>query len=108
VISRNWRGIAKTEEADNYISHLRTETFPQLAQIEGFVSASILRRHTDKGEEFLIVTTWRSMEAIEQFVGASAQAAVVPAAVQAMMIEYDREVAHYEVTDTYPSGIRIP
>jgi heme-degrading monooxygenase HmoA len=108
VISRNWRGIAKTEEADNYISHLKTETFPQLSRIDGFVSASILRRPIDRGVEFLIVTTWRSLEAIEQFAGESPQIAVVPAVVQAMMVEYEQEVSHYEVTDTYTSGIPMP
>lgn len=108
MISRNWRGIAKAAEADTYIAHLRVETFPQLAQIDGFVSAFILRRPIDKGVEFQIVTTWRSMEAIEQFAGESPQAAVVPEVVQAMMVEYDREVAHYEVVDTYRAGMQSP
>jgi heme-degrading monooxygenase HmoA len=101
VISRNWRGIAKPQDAENYINHLKNETFPQLSRIGGFIGASILRRPTAKGEEFLIVTTWRSMEAIQQFAGKSAHIAVVPPAVQAMMVEYDKEVTHYEIADTY-------
>jgi len=102
VISRHWRGIAKPEETDNYINHLKNETFPQLSRIHGFVAASILRRPAGKGVEFLIVTTWRSMEAIQQFAGESAHSAVVPQAVQTMMVEYDKEVTHYEIADTYP------
>jgi heme-degrading monooxygenase HmoA len=65
------------------------------------VSASILRRPTATGIEFLIVTTWQSMEAIRQFAGAQAHIAVVPDIVQAMMVEYDREVVHYEIADIY-------
>src|SRR6266481_1262675 len=100
MISRNWRGIARTEEAENYVAHLKSETFPQLAEIPGFVAASILRRATDNGVEFLIVTTWESLEAIKQFAGESAHLAVVPPAVQAMMTSYDKEVIHYEVAAT--------
>jgi heme-degrading monooxygenase HmoA len=104
MISRNWRGTARFEEADNYIAHLRQETFPHLSGIDGFVSASILQRPTARGIEFLIVTAWRSMEAIQQFAGEQAHIAVVPDVVQAMMVDYDREVAHYEVVDTYQPG----
>jgi heme-degrading monooxygenase HmoA len=104
MISRNWHGVAKAEESDKYFKHLTTETFPQLSRIDGFVSASILRRPAAKGVEYLIVTTWQSMDAIKQFAGDAADFAVVPERVQAMMVEYDREVAHYEVANTYRSG----
>jgi heme-degrading monooxygenase HmoA len=49
------------------------------------------------GVEFLIVTRWESLEAITGFAGADPEAAVVPAEVRAMMIEYDRRASHFEV-----------
>ena len=101
TISRHWRGIAKPEEADHYIHHMRNNTFPELARIEGFIKASILTRPLGEGTEFLIVTTWQSIEAVRKFTGESAETAVVPPSVQAMMVEYDREVAHYEVVEEY-------
>jgi len=101
AISRHWRGIAKPEEADHYIHHLRNDTFPKLTGIEGFIKASILRRPIGRGMEFLIVTTWQSIEAIRKFAGESASTAVVSPSVQAMMVEYDREVAHYEILEEY-------
>jgi heme-degrading monooxygenase HmoA len=97
VISRQWRGLAKSTHADEYVEHLRTETFPQLAKIPGFIDASILRRRVREGVEFLIVTHWESIGAIEQFSGRDSEVAVVPERVQNMMIEYDRRVRHYEV-----------
>jgi heme-degrading monooxygenase HmoA len=103
MISRNWRGTARPEEADNYIAHLRQDTFPKLTELEGFISASILRRPTAQGVEFLIVTLWQSIEAVRRFAGDEAEVAVVPAVVQAMMVDYDREVTHYEVVDAYKS-----
>lgn len=97
MIERHWGGLAQQAQASNYIAHLREETFPALAAIAGFVDACILKREVERGVEFLIVTRWRSMEAIAQFAGQNVDAAVVPAKVQQMMIEYDRSVRHYEV-----------
>jgi heme-degrading monooxygenase HmoA len=101
MISRHWRGVVKTEKSDDYISHLQKDTFPQLGNIPGFVSASILRRSTAQGVEFVVVTTWDSMEAIGQFAGELADMAVVPPVAQAMMVEYDKKVVHYEIAYTY-------
>jgi heme-degrading monooxygenase HmoA len=99
MISRQWRGIAKRSDADRYISHLRAETFPQLAAIPGFIDASILRREVAEGIEFQIVTTWESLEAIRKFAGENAQRAVVPEKVEKMMVSYDRAVDHFEVVE---------
>jgi heme-degrading monooxygenase HmoA len=99
MISRQWRGVARESEADRYVSHLRAETFPQLSAIRGFIDASILRRDTEEGVEFLIVTRWESIEAIQKFAGADVDRAVVPEKVQAMMVRYDQTVAHYEVVE---------
>lgn len=97
MISRQWRGLARAEHASSYERHLRNETFPSLRDIEGFVDASILKRTLPNGIEFLVVTRWSSMAAIEKFAGKDVEAAVVPDKVQAMMIEYDRRVRHYDV-----------
>ena len=99
MISRQWRGLARPSRAGDYVEHLRKETFPQLRQIEGFVDAAILRRHADRGVEFLIVTRWMSIRAIEKFAGRNSEIAVVPGAVQDMMIEYDRTVRHYDILE---------
>ncbi len=97
MISRHWRGLAKAQHADEYVEHLRTETFPSLAAIPGFISAAILRRSAADGVEFLVITQWSSLQAIHGFAGADAETAVVPQEVQAMMLEYDRRARHYEV-----------
>jgi len=97
MISRQWHGLSKPEHAEAYVEHLQTETFPAIRKIPGFVSASILRRRTREGVEFLIVTQWSSIEAIRKFAGAEVETAVVPPKVQDMMVEYDHVVRHYEV-----------
>jgi heme-degrading monooxygenase HmoA len=99
VIARHWHGLARRDEARNYVEHLRRDTFPALEQIAGFVGASILRRDVPGGVEFLIVTRWASMAAIESFAGSDPERAVVPPNVVGMMIEYDERVKHFEVLD---------
>jgi heme-degrading monooxygenase HmoA len=97
MISRHWHGTAKPAHADRYVEHLREETFPALEAMPGFVDASILRRNVDRGVEFLVVTRWESMRAIERFTGPDTEVAVVPEKVQRMMVDYDRSARHYEV-----------
>jgi len=41
------------------------------------------------------------LEAIQVFSGADIEAAVVPPVAQAMMVEFDRRAAHYEVAFTF-------
>ena len=97
MISRQWRGLSKPECAQTYVEHLRTQTFPALRKIPGFLSSTILRRPAYGGVEFLIVTQWTSIEAIREFAGPQAEVAVVPKEVRDMMLEYDRVARHYEV-----------
>lgn len=97
MIERHWKGVVKPGEAERYIEHLTTETFPQLAMIDGFVKASILNRPVAAGTEFLVVTVWSSPDAIRQFAGDDFEKAVVPPKVQEIMVEFDRYAKHYEV-----------
>ena len=99
MISRQWRCLAHPDQAPNYVRHLRTETFPALRNLPGFVGASILSRHFDSGIEFLVITQWNSLDDISRFAGPDCEAAVVPSKVAAMMIEYDRRARHFEVID---------
>ena len=99
MISRQWRGLARATMAGAYVEHLRSETFPSLRDIPGFISAAILRRPLAGGVEFLIVTNWASPEAIQAFAGSDAEQAVVPAKVQEMMIEFDRRAKHFEIVE---------
>ena len=101
MISRHWKGICKREFADQYVEHLKVETFPQLATLPGFVRATVLQREVTTGTEFQVVTLWQSLGAIEAFTGHNVEVAVVPSSVQAIMLSYDRSVAHYDVAHTF-------
>lgn len=95
MIERHWKGVAKRERAKEYIAHLQTETFPQIAAIPGFLSAKILKRDIQEGIEFLIITEWQDINAIKQFAGSDIEIPVVPELVQDIMLSYDKIVRHY-------------
>jgi len=99
MISRQWRGLARADQAQNYVQHLRTETFPALQKTAGFVDASILSRPLGAGVEFLVVTRWESLNAIARFAGSDPEVAVVPPTAAAMMIEYDARARHFDVVE---------
>jgi heme-degrading monooxygenase HmoA len=99
MVSRHWTGLAKPDCADAYVEHLQHETFPAIRRLTGFVAASILRRTVPEGVEFLIVTNWESLDAIRAFAGEHVDVAVVPAAVERMMVRYDHTVRHFEILD---------
>lgn len=104
MVSRHWTGLCKEGQSEAYIRHLKTETFPQLAGIPGFVRVSILTRRVEGGTEFQIVTVWRSRAAIEAFAGGAIERAVVPPFVERLMVRFDEQVAHYDVTDVFEPG----
>ena len=101
MISRHWKGIAKREEAERYVAHLKSDTLPRLADLAGFVRASILRREVSSGTEFQVITVWESLHAIRAFAGDDIEVAVVPPVAEAMMIEFDRRAAHYEIAYSF-------
>jgi heme-degrading monooxygenase HmoA len=97
MISRHWKGISRSDQADAYVSHLKAETFPALRAIPGFVRASILKRDLATGVEFQIITVWESLDAIHAFAGEDAEVAVVPPVVRGMMVHFEARASHYEV-----------
>jgi heme-degrading monooxygenase HmoA len=104
VISRHWRGRTKYGQDQGYIDHLKADAFPKISAIPGFVSASILKRDGPDGSELETVTVWQSRKAIEACAGQRIEAAVVPAAAQGMLAEFDNRVRHYEIVDSVTRG----
>lgn len=97
MTSRHWTGLCNPLYADDYINHLKKDTFPKLKTLKGFIRAEILKRNKEQTVEFLIITVWDSLESIKSFAGPSPDVAVVPEVVKAMMVQFDAEVRHYEV-----------
>jgi heme-degrading monooxygenase HmoA len=99
MVARIWKGVLKTGMAEEYLRHLRGDTFPALRALSGHLGASILRRDVEDGTEFQITTVWRSLDAIKAFAGDDVTVAVVPPAAQAMMVRYDPRAVHYQIVE---------
>jgi heme-degrading monooxygenase HmoA len=97
MIVRLWKGRARGDSADAYESHVVTIVFPKLQAIDGYVGGRVLRRNVDGGVEFLVETTWVSLNAIRAFAGDTLDRAVVEPAARALLADFDSHVEHFEV-----------
>jgi hypothetical protein len=96
-VARVWRGVARADAASAYVEHLHSATFPKLRGLAGYRRAWSMRREIAQGVEFLVVTTWDSMEAVERFAGPTPDLAVVPPEARALLVEFDEHARHFEL-----------
>ena len=105
MIARIWKAETTPAGAPGYAEHLRAHVVPALRQVDGYAGAMLLERSTAGGVEVVVITLWRSLEAIRGFAGADLENAVVADEAAALLTTYDRRVRHYElvVDDALPS-----
>jgi heme-degrading monooxygenase HmoA len=99
MIIREWRGRADRDNADAYPEHFRRSVLPELRGIAGFLGATLSRRDDGEWVEYLVLTHWRSMDAIRAFAGADPGKAVVEPDAVAALIDFDGTVRHYEIVE---------
>jgi heme-degrading monooxygenase HmoA len=96
---REWRGRAKQAEAARYPEYFRREVIAQLRRLPGFQGGYLSRRDVGDQVEFLVLTRWKSMDAIRGFSGPVAEHAVIDPGAIATLDVYDDAVRHYEVIE---------
>jgi heme-degrading monooxygenase HmoA len=101
MILRVWRGRALPTKAFAYPAHFRQSVLPELKGIAGFLGAYLLRQERTDGVEFMVLTKWTSMQAIQAFAGKDVGKAVVEPAAVAALAEFDETVQHYEVAEDF-------
>lgn len=104
MIIREWRGRAETSRADAYPRHFRESVLPELRALPGFVGAHLGRRPLGDRMEFLVLTRWRTLDAIRSFAGEDIDKAVVEPGAVAALVDFDDFVRHYEVVEEAVSG----
>jgi heme-degrading monooxygenase HmoA len=102
MVIREWRGRARSSNADAYPRHFRENVVPELGKNPGFVGAHLAQRQLRDQVEFLVLTRWQSMEAIRAFAGTNVEKAVVEPAAVAALIDFDTTVQHYVVIEAVP------
>jgi heme-degrading monooxygenase HmoA len=103
MIIREWRGRASSSNVEAYAEHFRNKVVPELCNVSGFLGAHLGQRQlADRVVEFLVITRWRSMDAIRAFAGVDINKAVIEPDAMAALIEYDTIVTHYEIIEEVP------
>ena len=101
MIYRVWRGWATKENADAYERIVRGQVIPGIEErgIPGFLSIDLVRRERDDDVEFMTLMWFDDLASVRAFMGEDYETAHVPAAAQAVLSDFDRRSAHYEVLD---------
>ena len=102
MIVRLWRGRATTANADAYFRHVTGTVFPSLKALAGHRGAWLLRRDVDGHIEFLAMTLWESLEAIQAFAGGDIGTAIVEPEARAVLSGFDDFANHYKVAFKTP------
>jgi heme-degrading monooxygenase HmoA len=99
VIARIWRGAVRRKDADRYVDYLRETGLPAYRATAGNRGAWILRRDEGETTEFVTLSFWDSMAAVERFAGPDPRRAVFYPEDDRFLVERDLDVAHYELLE---------
>jgi heme-degrading monooxygenase HmoA len=97
VIARLWSARTTRAGAPAYAEHLRTHVLPSLRAVDGYDGAMLLDRDTPDGVEILVLTLWRSLDALRTFAGDDVEEAVVADDAARVLTDFDRRVRHYQI-----------
>ncbi|HSA92803.1 MAG TPA: antibiotic biosynthesis monooxygenase [Terriglobales bacterium] len=98
MIARIWHGYTSPQNADAYEQLLKTTILPGIHRVAGYRGAYLMRRDAGAEAEFITVTLWESMEAIQAFAGGERDAAVIPEPARKLLSRYDSRSVHYDAT----------
>jgi heme-degrading monooxygenase HmoA len=65
--------------------------------VDGYAGAMLLERAISDAVEVIVITWWRSLDAIRGFAGADLEEAVVASEAASLLTTFDRRVRHYEL-----------
>lgn len=98
VIIRIWQGIIKSSDADIYLKYIEETGIKNYTEIEGNLSAKILRRLEGNICHFLTITEWDSYESIKKFAGDDFETAKYYPLDQKFLLEFEEKVQRFETT----------
>lgn len=101
MIVRSWRGKTSVAKAPDYERHFHESVVPDLKKIDGLIGATLYKQAGPTGVEFLVLTRWKSMDAVRAFAGPNPEKAVVGPDAIVALVDYDRTVQHYEVVEEF-------
>lgn len=103
MIARIWRGLVAAAHGDAYADYMRVTGVHGYTSTPGNRGVYMLRRMTDKGCEFVMISLWSSMDDVRAFAGHDVERAVFYPKDDQFLVERDRHVRHYEVVQEVTS-----
>ena len=97
ITARIWRGAVRRQDGDAYARYMEKTGLAEYRKTPGNLSATMLRRDLGDRTEFVMYSTWESMDAVKAFAGDDPERAVFYPEDDRYLIERDLTVAHYEV-----------
>ena len=97
MIARTWKGAVRSEDANDYAAYMRATGVAAYAATPGNRGAWMLRRDAGDRTEFVMVTLWDAIDALEAFAGEDYDRAVFYPEDERFLIERDRRATHYQV-----------
>jgi len=99
VIARIWRGATRAEHADEYAAYLNETGIREYRSTPGNVGAYVLRRMAGDRAEWITLTFWDSVGAIERFAGEDVERAVYYPEDRKYLIDKEDRATHWEVLE---------
>ena len=96
MVIRMWTAHATSEGAARYQEHFASHVLPTLSRLDGYLGASLLGRNHGQEVELVVLTRWRSIEAVRAFTGDDLERAVVAEEARAVLTRWEPRVRHYE------------
>ncbi len=101
MICRRWQGWTTKDNADAYERVVRGQVIPgiEVRRIPGSRSIDLVRRERADDVEFMTLMWFDTLDSVKAFMGEDYENAHVPPEAQAVLADFDRRSAHYEVLD---------
>ena len=104
MIARVWHGRTRRDRADAYAAFVARRAVPDYRGVDGNLGAWVLRRDAGEETHFLTFSLWESEAAIRAFAGDELLRAKYYDEDGDFLIEFEREVTHYEVVAGETAG----
>jgi heme-degrading monooxygenase HmoA len=97
VIARTWRGWTRREDADAYVAYIEETGMREYRSTPGNRGAWIMRRDDGDRTEFVTLSFWDSLEAVEAFAGEDVERAVFYPEDDRFLVDREVTVRHWQL-----------
>jgi len=97
VVARVWHGVVPKSKRAKYFEYLKKTGMKDYSHTPGNMGASILVRDDGDKTEFVIISLWKSTEAIKAFAGEDTDRARYYPEDSKFLLELKPTVKHYDL-----------